>query len=64
MNKTIMIIADNGKGAYQKPDMELLDLLIEPTLQTLSDQETLDIIHEEEEEWPENPDTGQPYAPW
>ncbi len=59
-----MIIADNGKGAYQKPDMELLDLLIEPTLQTVSDQETLDIIHEEEEEWPEDPDTGQPYAPW
>ena len=64
MKKIIMTIADNGKRAYQKPDMELLDILIEPTLQTLSDQETLDIIHEEEEEWPENPDTGQPYAPW
>ena len=64
MNKNIITIADNGKRAYQKPDMELYDFLIENTLQTLSDQETLNIIDEEEEEWPEDPDMGQPYAPW
>ena len=64
MNKNIITIANNGKRAYQTPTLREHELQLEHTLFEVSVDETLDIIDEEEEEWPQDPGTGKPYAPW
>ena len=64
MKKNIITIANNGKRTYQHPTMREHELQLEHTLFEVSVDETLDIIDEEEEEWPQDPGTGKPYAPW
>ena len=64
MKKNIIAIANNGRRAYQTPAMRGHELQLEHTLFEVSVDETLDIIDEEEEEWPQDPGTGKPYAPW
>ncbi|MBO7558056.1 MAG: hypothetical protein J6T52_06135 [Bacteroidaceae bacterium] len=64
MKKNIISIANNGRRAYQTPVIREHELQLEHTLFEVSVDETLDIIDEEEEEWPQDPGTGKPYAPW
>jgi hypothetical protein len=64
MKKNIITIANNGKRTYQTPTLREYEMQFEHTLFEASVNETLDIIDEEEEEWPEDPSTGKPYAPW
>jgi hypothetical protein len=64
MKKNIITIVNNGKRAYQTPTLREHELQLEQTLFEVSVDETLDIIDEEEEEWPQDPGTGKPYAPW
>jgi len=64
MKKDIITIANNGRQTYQTPAIWEQDLQLEQTLFAASNKELLDIVNEEEEEWPVNPDTGNPYAPW
>ena len=64
MKKNIITIANNGRRAYKTPTLREHELQLEPTLFEASVEETLDIIDEEEEEWPQDPGTGKPYAPW
>ena len=64
MKKNIITITNNGRRAYQTPTLREHELQLEHTLFEVSVDETLDIIDEEEEEWPEDPSTGKPYAPW
>lgn len=64
MKKNIITIADNGRHTYQTPTMREHELQLEHLLIVVSGEETLDIIDEEEEEWPQDPGTGTPYAPW
>jgi len=64
MKKNIITIVNNGRRAYQTPTLREHELQLEHTLFEVSVNETLDIIDEEEEEWPKDPGTGKPYAPW
>lgn len=64
MKKNIITIANNGRRAYQTPTLREHELQFEHNLFEASVDETLDIIDEEEEEWPQDPGTGKPYAPW
>ena len=64
MKKNIITIANNGRRAYQTPTLREHELQLEQTLFEASVDETLDIIDEEEEEGPQDPGTGKPYAPW
>lgn len=49
------------KQEYVKPEIKSLQAELE---QLLVDSLTLDLVDEDEEEWPTDPDTGRPYNPW
>lgn len=49
------------KQEYVKPEIKSLQAELE---QLLADSFTLDLVDEDEEEWPTDPDTGRPYNPW
>lgn len=65
IRKAIMTIADDGRRAYETPTMDVHQLTTgQPLLVVSGEQQTMDIILEEEEEWPVDPDTNQPFLPW
>ena len=49
------------KQEYVKPEIKSLQAELE---QLLADSLTLDLVDEDKEEWPTDPDTGRPYNPW
>lgn len=63
--KTIITTIDgNSRRTYVKPSMTLVELV--HTTHLLSGSYTtknMNIIYDEEE-WPVDPDTNQPYKPW
>ena len=59
MKKITTAYESNSRKAYEKPCLhaELVD-----TCQPLA--ESLDIFESDEDPWPVDPETGQPYKPW
>ena len=49
------------KQEYVKPEIKSLQAELD---QLLADSLNLDLVDEDEEEWPTDPDTGRPYNPW
>lgn len=60
MKKIILSIGSNSRKAYVKPTMRTADIL---TPQLLDTSDTLDIF-KDDNEWPDDPETGQPVEPW
>ena len=60
MKKTILSIGSNSRKAYVKPTMRIADIL---TPRLLNTSDTLDIF-KDDDEWPDDPETGQPVEPW
>ena len=66
MRKTSKTIADSSLQTYKKPSITVLPTAdAEQLLFAASVEDTaMDIVNDEEEEWPVNPETDKPYSPW
>ena len=65
MKKSIISIVADRRRPYDKPDTMVFLSKNEPTMITGSDKKReLDIIEDEEEDWPSDPGTGKPLSPW
>lgn len=66
MRKTSKTIADSHLQTYKKPSITVLPTAdAEQLLFAASVEDTaMDIVNDEEEEWPVNPETDKPYSPW
>ena len=64
MKKNMTTIVDGARRDYMQPTLEVCELQPGPALLETSKEETLTIVDDEEEGWPEDPETGQPYSPW
>lgn len=60
MKKITLSIGSNSRKTYVKPTMRTADIK-SPQLLVTSD--TLDIF-KDDDEWPTDPDTGDPVEPW
>ena len=65
MKKNIITITGAGRQAYEKPSTKvyLMDMQ-HPMLAVSGEEKRMDIYDDEEEEWPVNPDTNEPFSPW
>ena len=65
MKNSIITIADNHRRAYESPSMAVYQMCMQHTLLSVSGEEkTMEIFDDNEEEWPVDPNTDQPFSPW
>ena len=63
MKKSIISLNANCHKPYEQPAVEVVELEYTSHLLYASG-EKLDIVEDEEEEWPVDPVTNNPYSPW
>ena len=63
MKKTSISPLDNSRKAYEKPSMKVQQMNIQHAL-LIGSGDKLNVIDEDEEEWPVDPGTNKPYSPW
>lgn len=65
MKNSIITIAGNHRRAYESPSMAVYQMSMQHTLLSVSGEEkTMEIFDDNEEEWPVDPNTDQPFSPW
>lgn len=63
MKKTTILFNADCRKPYEQPAIDIVELATDSQLLYASGDK-LDIVIDEEDEWPIDPNTEQPYSPW